>query len=101
MAWSFTLTVAGGERHGVLYAPDSSPCADKAVTVYLTTGRLPAKDLTCQPPAGRKWQRGGAQAEWLRERGAPRATRRRCRSAVRRGGGATGAARTSRCRTTA
>ncbi|WP_327412018.1 alpha/beta fold hydrolase [Streptomyces sp. NBC_01233] len=50
------LTVAGGEGHGVLYAPDSSPCADKAVTVYLTTGRLPAKDLTCQATAGQKEQ---------------------------------------------
>ncbi|MFH8293809.1 alpha/beta hydrolase [Streptomyces sp. NPDC018059] len=48
------LTVTGGEGHGVLYARDSSPCADKAVTVCLTTGRLPAKDLTCQPPARRK-----------------------------------------------
>ncbi|MFF1379388.1 alpha/beta hydrolase [Streptomyces sp. NPDC058308] len=48
------LTVAGGEGHGVLYAPDSSPCADKAATVYLTTGRLPAKDLTCQAPSGQK-----------------------------------------------
>ncbi|WP_414080023.1 alpha/beta hydrolase [Streptomyces sp. KN37] len=42
------------EGHGVLYAPDSSPCADKAVTVCLTTGRLPARDPTCQPPARRK-----------------------------------------------
>nr|WP_263303333.1 hypothetical protein [Streptomyces sp. 135] len=37
-----------------IYAPDSSPCADKAVTVCLTTGRLPARDPTCQPPARRK-----------------------------------------------
>lgn len=50
------LTVAGGEGHGVLYAPDGNPCADKAATVYLTTGRLPAKDLTCQAPAGQKEQ---------------------------------------------
>ncbi|MGW2166909.1 alpha/beta fold hydrolase [Streptomyces nondiastaticus] len=48
------LTVAGGEGHGVLYAPDSSPCADKAATVYLTTGRLPAEHLTCQALAGQK-----------------------------------------------
>ncbi|MFF1711544.1 alpha/beta hydrolase [Streptomyces sp. NPDC058268] len=48
------LTVAGGEGHGVLYAPDGNPCADKAVTFYLTTGRLPTKNLTCQAPAGQE-----------------------------------------------
>ncbi|MFE0104888.1 alpha/beta hydrolase [Streptomyces sp. NPDC059009] len=48
------LTVAGGEGHGVLYAPDGSPCADKAATFYLTTGRLPAEDLTCRAPAGQQ-----------------------------------------------
>ncbi|MEU0835786.1 alpha/beta hydrolase [Streptomyces sp. NPDC005969] len=48
------LTVAGGEGHGVLYAPDGNSCADKAATVYLTTGRLPAKDLTCRAKAGQK-----------------------------------------------
>ncbi|MFD9074726.1 alpha/beta hydrolase [Streptomyces lasiicapitis] len=48
------LTVAGGEGHGVLYAPDGNPCADKAATVYLTTGRLPAKDLTCRGTTGQK-----------------------------------------------
>ncbi|WP_156727560.1 alpha/beta hydrolase [Streptomyces apocyni] len=50
------LTVADGEGHGVLYAPDGSPCADKAATVYLTTGRLPAKDLACQATAGQNEQ---------------------------------------------
>lgn len=48
------LTVAGGEGHGVLHAPDDNPCADKAATVYLTTGRLPAKDLTCRATIGQK-----------------------------------------------
>ncbi|MFF3129028.1 alpha/beta hydrolase [Streptomyces sp. NPDC057908] len=48
------LTVAGGEGHGVLYAPDGNSCADKAATVYLTTGRLPAKDLTRRASAGQK-----------------------------------------------
>ncbi|MEU9375937.1 alpha/beta hydrolase [Streptomyces sp. NPDC048255] len=48
------LTVAGGEGHGVLYAPDGNPCADKAATFYLTTGRLPAKDLTCQATTGQR-----------------------------------------------
>ncbi|MEV7119887.1 alpha/beta hydrolase [Kitasatospora griseola] len=39
------VTVAGGEGHGVVVAGPS--CADGAFTRYLTTGRLPAKDLTC------------------------------------------------------
>ncbi|MFB6991092.1 MULTISPECIES: alpha/beta hydrolase [unclassified Streptomyces] len=39
------VTVAGGEGHGVVVAGPS--CADADVTRYLTTGRLPAKDLTC------------------------------------------------------
>ncbi|REK84814.1 alpha/beta fold hydrolase [Streptomyces inhibens] len=42
------VTVAGGEGHGV-YALTNS-CADKSATAYLITGRLPAKDLTCQTP---------------------------------------------------
>ncbi|MFD9859137.1 alpha/beta hydrolase [Streptomyces alboflavus] len=46
------LTVAGGEGHGVLYAPDGNRCADRAATVYLTTGRLPAKDVTCRGSTG-------------------------------------------------
>ncbi|PCG82942.1 alpha/beta hydrolase [Streptomyces sp. WZ.A104] len=48
------LTVAGGEGHSVLYAQDGSACADRAATVYLTTGRLPAEDLTCRATAGQK-----------------------------------------------
>ncbi|MFJ2769113.1 alpha/beta hydrolase [Streptomyces sp. NPDC087300] len=48
------LTVADGEGHGVLYAPDGNPCADKAATSYLITGRLPAKDLTCEAAAGQR-----------------------------------------------
>ncbi|MFJ9448071.1 alpha/beta fold hydrolase [Kitasatospora sp. NPDC101235] len=39
------ITVAGGEGHGVVVAGPS--CAGADVTRYLTTGRLPAKDLTC------------------------------------------------------
>lgn len=39
------VTVAGGEGHGVVVAGPS--CADAGVWRYLTTGRLPAKDLTC------------------------------------------------------
>ncbi|MFE7352163.1 alpha/beta hydrolase [Streptomyces sp. NPDC057543] len=43
------VTVAGGEGH-IVYGSNS--CADKSLTVYLTTGRLPAKDLTCRASAG-------------------------------------------------
>ncbi|MEU8550139.1 alpha/beta hydrolase [Streptomyces roseoverticillatus] len=41
------LTVEGGEGHGVL-GVDTGSCADKSATAYLTTGRLPAEDLTCR-----------------------------------------------------
>ncbi|MFE7462494.1 alpha/beta hydrolase [Streptomyces sp. NPDC057499] len=47
------LTVVGGEGHGVLYAPGGNSCADAAATAYLTTGGLPAEDLTCRAAAGR------------------------------------------------
>lgn len=43
------ITVAGGEGHGV-YTFES--CADKSATVYLTTGRLPVRDLTCRTRDG-------------------------------------------------
>ncbi|MFC5657765.1 alpha/beta hydrolase [Streptomyces nogalater] len=39
------VTVAGGVGHGV-YGTKS--CADKTATTYLTTGRLPSKDITCK-----------------------------------------------------
>ncbi|MFJ9678971.1 alpha/beta hydrolase [Streptomyces sp. NPDC101194] len=45
------VTVAGGEGHGV-YGTDS--CADRSATAYLTTGRLPAEDLTCRAPSGQQ-----------------------------------------------
>ncbi|MFJ7046696.1 alpha/beta hydrolase [Streptomyces sp. NPDC101112] len=35
--------VAGGVGHGIY---GSETCADKTVTAYLTTGKLPAKDVT-------------------------------------------------------
>ncbi|MFJ4906302.1 alpha/beta fold hydrolase [Streptomyces sp. NPDC093249] len=38
-------TVLGGQGHGV-YGTKS--CADRTATAYLTTGRLPASDVTCQ-----------------------------------------------------
>ncbi len=48
MKGSKMVTVAGGAGHGVY---GSKSCADKTATTYLTTGRLPAKDVTCK--AGR------------------------------------------------
>ncbi|MBH1934848.1 alpha/beta fold hydrolase [Streptomyces sp. AV19] len=42
------ITVADGEGHGV-YGTNS--CADRGAATYLTTGRLPAEDLTCRAPA--------------------------------------------------
>ncbi|MCQ8770970.1 alpha/beta hydrolase [Streptomyces sp. AA8] len=41
------VTVAGGEGHGVF---GTGSCADRSATVYLTTGRLPDRDLTCRAP---------------------------------------------------
>ncbi len=41
------VTVAGGVGHGVF---GSFTCADKTATAYLTTGKLPAKDVTCKAP---------------------------------------------------
>ncbi|WP_107094935.1 alpha/beta hydrolase [Streptomyces chattanoogensis] len=40
--------VEGGEGHGVYYG-DPSACANRAVNAYLSTGRLPARDVTCKP----------------------------------------------------
>ncbi|WP_432117300.1 alpha/beta hydrolase [Streptomyces sp. bgisy032] len=45
MKGSKMVTVAGGVGHGI-YGTKS--CADKTATAYLTTGRLPAKDVTCK-----------------------------------------------------
>jgi len=42
------VMVAGGVGHGIY---GSKSCADKTATAYLTTGRLPAKDVVCQAPA--------------------------------------------------
>ncbi|ARF59116.1 alpha/beta hydrolase [Streptomyces gilvosporeus] len=42
--------VAGGEGHGV-YSGDPRACANRAVNAYLSTGQLPAQDLTCKPSA--------------------------------------------------
>ncbi|MEU0006832.1 alpha/beta hydrolase [Streptomyces sp. NPDC006314] len=39
--------VAGGEGHGV-YSDDPRSCANRTVNAYLSTGRLPARDVTCK-----------------------------------------------------
>ncbi|MFF3916913.1 alpha/beta hydrolase [Streptomyces sp. NPDC001852] len=44
--------VRGGEGHGV-YSDDPRACANRAVNAYLSTGRLPAHDVTCRP-SGRR-----------------------------------------------
>lgn len=46
-------TVLGGQGHGVY---GSGSCADATATAYLTTGRLPAADVTCRatPRQGRQ-----------------------------------------------
>ncbi|MFJ3233706.1 alpha/beta hydrolase [Streptomyces sp. NPDC086787] len=47
MKGSRMVKVAGGIGHGI-YGTDS--CANSTATAYLTNGKLPAKDLTCQAP---------------------------------------------------
>ncbi|MCX4728655.1 alpha/beta hydrolase [Streptomyces sp. NBC_01306] len=44
------VTVLGGEGHGVY--PNGNACTDDAVADYLRTGKLPAKDVTCEATAG-------------------------------------------------
>ncbi|OEV32121.1 hydrolase [Streptomyces nanshensis] len=39
--------VEGGEGHGV-YGKDPKVCANRAVNAYLSTGELPAEDITCK-----------------------------------------------------
>ena len=43
------LTVLGGEGHGVY--PNGNACTDDTVNAYLLTGKLPAKDVTCEATA--------------------------------------------------
>lgn len=48
------VTVDEGQGHGV-YSLGVSACADDVATHYLTTGRLPVRDVTCAAdplPAG-------------------------------------------------
>ncbi|WSQ08659.1 alpha/beta hydrolase [Streptomyces sp. NBC_01231] len=43
------VTVLGGEGHGIY--PSGNACTDGTVNDYLLTGRLPAKDVTCEATA--------------------------------------------------
>ncbi|MGA5358400.1 alpha/beta hydrolase [Streptomyces purpurascens] len=43
------VTVLGGEGHGVY--PNGNACTDGTVTGYLLSGKLPAKDVTCEATA--------------------------------------------------
>ena len=43
------ITVLGGEGHGVY--PNGNACTDGTVNDYLLTGKLPAKDVTCEATA--------------------------------------------------
>lgn len=45
MKGSKMVTVLGGVGHGIY---GSKSCADKPATAYLTTGKLPVKDVTCK-----------------------------------------------------
>ncbi|MEU9160380.1 alpha/beta hydrolase [Streptomyces sp. NPDC048424] len=51
------VLAAGGEGHGV-YLADPTSCANAPVHAYLTTGKLPAQDVTCQNPPSGERQRG-------------------------------------------
>ncbi|MER6203572.1 alpha/beta hydrolase [Streptomyces sp. NPDC001586] len=51
------VLAAGGEGHGV-YLADPTSCANAPVHAYLTTGKLPAEDVTCQNPPSGAQQRG-------------------------------------------
>ncbi|AOR36516.1 hydrolase [Streptomyces fodineus] len=41
--------VKGGEGHGV-YSADPRSCANRTVNAYLSTGKLPAQDVSCDAP---------------------------------------------------
>ncbi|MGV4981121.1 alpha/beta hydrolase [Streptomyces sp. NRAIS4] len=44
--------VEGGEGHGV-YSEDPRSCANRTVNAYLSTGKLPTRDVTCEAPGRR------------------------------------------------
>jgi pimeloyl-ACP methyl ester carboxylesterase len=50
MKGSRMVFVAGGRGHGV-YFTDRDPCAVAHTDIYLTTGRLPARNTVCRAPA--------------------------------------------------
>ncbi|MFF0449567.1 alpha/beta fold hydrolase [Streptomyces sp. NPDC004609] len=49
MKGSRMVFVAGGRGHGV-YSMDRDPCAIAQANAYLTTGRLPGKNVVCHAP---------------------------------------------------
>ncbi|MFI1646723.1 alpha/beta hydrolase [Streptomyces avidinii] len=59
------VLAAGGEGHGV-YLFDPTSCANAPVNAYLTTGRLPDRDVTCQnPPAAAERRDAAAPSKRL------------------------------------
>ncbi|MCX5193024.1 alpha/beta hydrolase [Streptomyces sp. NBC_00249] len=48
---SRSVLALGGEGHGV-YLADPNSCASAPVNAYLTTGRLPARDISCRTAPG-------------------------------------------------
>ncbi|WP_268251378.1 alpha/beta hydrolase [Streptomyces avidinii] len=46
-----------------MYLIDGTSCADETVNTYLTTGRLPARDLTCQSPSRDREPKASLPAE--------------------------------------
>uniref|UniRef100_A0AAU2K5B5 Alpha/beta hydrolase n=1 Tax=Streptomyces sp. NBC_00049 TaxID=2903617 RepID=A0AAU2K5B5_9ACTN len=64
------VLAAGGEGHGV-YLVDPASCANAPVNAYLATGRLPARDVTCQNPPAAAERRGAAPAKPLPFPGVP------------------------------
>ncbi|MFE3020498.1 alpha/beta fold hydrolase [Streptomyces sp. NPDC059256] len=53
------VTVDEGEGHGV-YGTGVSTCAEDIANTYLTTGKLPAKDVSCQANPAQQLRKGTA-----------------------------------------
>ncbi|MER7461559.1 alpha/beta hydrolase [Streptomyces sp. NPDC097981] len=56
LAGSRMVLAQGGEGHGV-YLADPNSCANAPVSAYLTTGTLPAEDITCRTAPGAQERR--------------------------------------------
>ncbi|MGW4029313.1 alpha/beta hydrolase [Streptomyces sp. NPDC004838] len=67
MKGSRLVFVEGGRGHGV-YAGDPDPCAIAVADAYLTTGKLPSRDITCHAPDRQSPRVSGRSAPtaWLR-----------------------------------